>query len=406
VSATDERFTGPELLELARQLWGTVTTDPAWHPDSFSRAAITYTKEQRGDLQPWLGRVWLNPPWSNPGPWVELLIEHCALHRCQPANGRASLAADGWGRFVPKPEGMLLVRNDPSTGWFGRAWDTADAFVHLCERTRYWQLVDGILVPCGTPEFSSILFYWGPDAERFLALAEAAGHRGRTLPAHAKRMTTTTTTITDRFQQVAAQEIAKYLVEHPETPLAELAERIADQTTSLGERELVAAALSSMTVGDLLAHASALAPAAAAHAPGPDRRPAPRRTDAIAPRAKAPRAKAKAPKAAKAKAAKAKAPKAKAPRKRKAKAPKSKAQAAPKAAKKTNGHALWPDDPQARKDAIRKWVGDTKAERVTMGQILDHFGINRQMARRAVTEMSDFLKPVGSGRAAHYEVSA
>lgn len=127
----DEAFTDPRVVAAARAALGGIDLDWAsclqaqgvvqaaqWcgrdHPDPAFRDGLAV---------PWTGRVWLNPPFSDPLPWVRRLI---ATH----AAG-AVLAA------------VLLVRGDPSTAYSQLLRPVAAASCWPALRLQFW--------PCAPP---------------------------------------------------------------------------------------------------------------------------------------------------------------------------------------------------------------------------------------------------------------
>lgn len=64
-----DSYSTPEyILELVREVMGGIDLDPATNPaaQELVQAEVFYTLEDDGLEQPWFGRVWLNPPYSQP----------------------------------------------------------------------------------------------------------------------------------------------------------------------------------------------------------------------------------------------------------------------------------------------------------------------------------------------------
>jgi phage N-6-adenine-methyltransferase len=94
--------------------------DVACPPDGppHTPAKAWYTQETDGLASPWFGRVWMNPPFSNPTPWVQKFMAH--------ANGIC---------LVPTSKGK----------WFNNLWHAADAVVVLPSNLKFDQ--GGIFLP-------------------------------------------------------------------------------------------------------------------------------------------------------------------------------------------------------------------------------------------------------------------
>lgn len=74
----DERYTPLWVIDAARKVLGSIDLDPAScaAAQAIVRAATSYTKADNGLVRPWAGRVWLNPPYSDPKPWIKRLLAH------------------------------------------------------------------------------------------------------------------------------------------------------------------------------------------------------------------------------------------------------------------------------------------------------------------------------------------
>lgn len=69
----DEWYTPPWII---RELGGKFDTDPCAPRRRHWTAKRCFTLAQNGLSQPWKGTVFCNPPYSNPTPWVERMMDH------------------------------------------------------------------------------------------------------------------------------------------------------------------------------------------------------------------------------------------------------------------------------------------------------------------------------------------
>jgi len=98
----DEWYTPTEYIEAARQLMGGIDLDPASSAEAqeIVKAGAYFTKQDDGLSQPWMGCVWLNPPYSTPA--IKFFVAKL-INEYQIGN---------------VTEAVILTNNSSDTAWF------------------------------------------------------------------------------------------------------------------------------------------------------------------------------------------------------------------------------------------------------------------------------------------------
>lgn len=151
----DDWGTPAEYIALARKAMGDIDLDPATHEaaQKIIRAAAHMTVDDDALSLKWHGRVWLNPPYSQPliGKFIEKLI---AELEC----GNAS-------------EAILLVNNSSDTAWFQRAASFSSSICFTKGRISFLGS-DG---PGLSPVQGQTFMYFGENYRRFESVFNGVG---------------------------------------------------------------------------------------------------------------------------------------------------------------------------------------------------------------------------------------
>ncbi len=149
---TIEWYTPPAIIERARSVLGGIDLDPASSAvaQQWIRAEVYYT-ESSASQAPWLGRVWLNPPFDDTPAWVDRLDSEYI-------EGNITAA-------------ILLVNSAPGYIWWEDLWRRRPVCM-LRERLCFWT-PEG--VQGGQAKKGTTIAYYGEDIDSFVAQFGALG---------------------------------------------------------------------------------------------------------------------------------------------------------------------------------------------------------------------------------------
>jgi len=146
-SRETEWYTPAYIIEAARKVMGEIDLDPASSPASQERikALDYYTREQDGLSRPWPGRVWLNPPYSQPA-----IDDFCLKLEAECGAGNTTQA-------------VIITNNGTETHWGQVLLKLCTAVCFHDGRVRFWA-PDRESV---TPLQGQMISYYGPEVVAF-----------------------------------------------------------------------------------------------------------------------------------------------------------------------------------------------------------------------------------------------
>jgi len=152
---TDERYTPGWVLDLVIKVLGGIDLDPCADPQRRVQATTHFTKNDNGLEQPWSGRVFLNPPFSNSRDWIRTLSLYVASGAVSSAVVLIPVMA------LTNKSARLLIR------------EQAAGFLLLDRKLSF---LDSDYKPLGEMSaFPFALVYVGGDFSKFLSVAGQFG---------------------------------------------------------------------------------------------------------------------------------------------------------------------------------------------------------------------------------------
>ena len=151
-SGENEWYTPPFIIESAKSVMGNIDLDPASSrlANETVGAKEFYTIEDDGIKKDWHGRVWLNPPYSQP----------------DISNFAKAVTSKKYDEI------MILVNNATETDWFRTMAEISNAICFINKRLKF---IDRDGNPSGAPLQGQAIIYKGSNVDKFIQEFKESG---------------------------------------------------------------------------------------------------------------------------------------------------------------------------------------------------------------------------------------
>ncbi|NES01714.1 MAG: hypothetical protein F6K22_02080 [Okeania sp. SIO2F4] len=140
--SSDCWYTPPQIVELIEEVLGTIDLDPCADDKKHIPAKYHKTITEDGLSCVWHGKVFLNPPYSCPGKWIEKLISEIDSSNVT--------------------EAIALLTASTDTKWFEPLWSQP-----ICFWKGRIKFLDSNYKPKSPARQSHCLVYWGENVDKF-----------------------------------------------------------------------------------------------------------------------------------------------------------------------------------------------------------------------------------------------
>jgi len=133
---SDEWWTPAPIVEAARDAMGGIDLDPASCAGANQTVNAAAFYSTRGLERPWHGRVWCNPPWSEPGKWADKLLNELRAGVASACFIGPLAASDWMERLWNEADYVVMIRGTRHQG----QWGGPDAATSSIRRPWSWGL--------------------------------------------------------------------------------------------------------------------------------------------------------------------------------------------------------------------------------------------------------------------------